>query len=466
MSKYPVRSKLILLASVLYLPGVIAAPAAPAKNPWLRPDVVPMPSNNVNTPVRAELGKNLFFDPRLSGSNWISCSTCHNPALGWSDGLPTAVGNNMKVLDRATPTLVNTGYNKIQMWDGRFRTLEEQALGPITAEGEMNQNLDDVLSELNAIPGYAELFEAAYPGEGITKTTLAKAIAAYERTIVSSGSPFERWQRGDEKAVDASVKRGFDVFKGKGRCDLCHGGFNLTDDSFHNIGLKGSTDVGRYAKVPVRASKGAFKTPTLHNVALTSPYMHDGRYGTLEEVVDHYDRGGDKVENLDEQIQKLGLTTQEKTDLVAFLHSLTSPPLQVVIPQLPNRIKGSVRATAVAARKPAPAPVPAKKIDGPTSEPLETANSASAKYEIIQNDKTFFFGGKRVVTMKIPVGETVQFHNEDKVFHNLYSLSDTKTFDLGTMKNGDIRKVTFDQRGEVEVQCAVHTDMLLVLDIR
>ena len=189
------------------------------------------------------------------------------------------------------------------MWDGRFKTLEEQALGPITGEGEMNQNLDGILDKLSSIPGYVALFAAAYPGEGITKITLGKAIAAYERTIVSNDAPFDRWQRGSERAVDASVKRGFEVFKGKGRCETCHGGFNFTDDGFHNIGLKGSTDPGRYAKVPIKAMQGAFKTPTLRDIALTGPYMHDGRYDTLEDVIKHYDRGGDKGENVDEQIQ-------------------------------------------------------------------------------------------------------------------------------------------------------------------
>lgn len=442
--------------------------AAPAQNPWLRPEGVPAPANNATTPVRVELGRNLFFDPRLSSSNWISCANCHNPALGWSDGLPTAVGHNMKILERATPTLINTAYNKIQMWDGRFRTLEDQATGPITAEGEMNQDLDELITELNTIPGYVALFEAAYPGEGISKATLSKAIAAYERTIVSSDAPFDRWQKGDEKAVDAAVKRGFQLFKGKGRCDICHGGFNFTDDSFHNVGLKGSTDPGRYAKVAIQALRGAFKTPTLRDIALTGPYMHDGRYDTLEEVINHYDRGGDKTENIDEQIQKLGLTTQEKADLLAFMHALTSPPMQVVIPQLPNRVKGA-RAKAVAVSKPAPEVTLAsvKKIETvPVPVKPAIANTQTAKYEILQNDKLFFYKGKQIVTMKIQSGDTVQFHNEDKVFHNLYSLSETKTFDLGTMRKGDSRNVTFDQRGDVEVHCAIHTDMLLVLDVR
>jgi cytochrome c peroxidase len=459
----------LILSACLAAPAGAAAPKDASE--WLRPNAVPEPANNATTPLRVELGRNLFFDPRLSGSNWISCANCHNPALGWSDGLPTAVGNNMKILGRATPSLINTAYNKIQMWDGRFRTLEEQALGPIAAEGEMDQNLDEVVAELGAIPGYVSMFEAAYPGEGITKTTLAKAIAAYERTIVSSDAPFDRWLKGDERAVEASAKRGFEIFKSKGRCDLCHGGFNFTDDSFHNIGLRGSTDPGRYAKVPIRASKGAFKTPTLRNIALTAPYMHDGRYATLEEVVDHYDRGGDNVENLDEQMQKLSLTAQDKKDLVSFMHALTSPPQLVAIPQLPNRIKSMPRTALVEARKPVAAEPAApaaatKRGDEPVSPSADQTNRAVASFEVVQNDKAFFKDGKRVVSMKVAAGETVQFRNVEKVLHNLYSISDAKTFDLGTMRRGDARKVTFDQRGEVEVQCAVHTEMLLVVDVR
>ena len=325
-----------------------------------------------------------------------------------------------------------------------------------------------MLDKLSSIPGYVALFAAAYPGEGITKITLGKAIAAYERTIVSNDAPFDRWQRGSERAVDASVKRGFEVFKGKGRCETCHGGFNFTDDGFHNIGLKGSTDPGRYAKVAIKAMHGAFKTPTLRDIALTGPYMHDGRYDTLEDVINHYDRGGDKGENVDEQIQKLGLTPQEKTDLLAFMHSLTGLPMQVVVPQLPNRVKGSMRTTAVALNKPAlePAPAPGKKLDNVLPTASESANSLVAKYEILQNDKSFFYKGKQIVTMKVQAGDTVQFHNEDKVSHNLYSLSEAKTFDLGTMRKGEIRKMTFDQHGDVQVQCAIHTDMLLVLDVR
>lgn len=294
------------------------------------------PENNKTTPARVELGKALFFDPRLSGSNWISCATCHNPALGWSDGLPTAIGHGMKVLGRATPTILNTGYQRFQFWDGRAKTLEEQALGPIEADVEMAGNMVEVLNKLTAIPGYVEMFNKAYPGEGITNDTVAKAIASFERSIVSTESPFDKWLKGDANAMSASAKTGFEVFKGKANCHACHQGFNFTDDGFHNLGLKGNQDVGRYSKVPIKVMKGAFKTPTLRDVALTAPYMHNGMYKTLDEVIDHYNRGGDDKEGIDPNMKPLNLTAEEKKHLIAFLHSLTGKPVDIAVPHLPQ----------------------------------------------------------------------------------------------------------------------------------
>ena len=305
-------------------------------DPYLRPHSAPEPADNVGNPERVELGKTLFFDPRLSGSNWISCASCHNPAMGWSDGLPTGIGHGMQALRRATPSLVNCGFNKSLMWDGRAASLEEQALGPIVAAVEMNQDLPGLVRKLSAIGGYRSLFEAAYPGEGITPRTIGKAIASFERTIVSGDSPFDRWRRGDELAVDESVKRGFSVFEGKGNCAKCHSGFNFTDDGFHNIGVRGEPDVGRFALRPVRIAMGAFRTPTLRDVALTAPYMHNGAYRTLEEVVEHYDRGGDVTDNLSPDMKPLDLTAREKADLVSFMKSLTGKQMLVTLPQLPN----------------------------------------------------------------------------------------------------------------------------------
>lgn len=311
-------------------------PSAEDVKKYLRPMEVPQPKNNLSTPERVELGKFLFFDPRLSGSNFISCATCHNPALGWSDNQPTAVGHGMDILGRSTPTILNTAYQRFQFWDGRDRTLEQQALGPIVAGGEMAQDMDTLLVELKAIPGYVEMFEAAYPGEGIKEATIGKAIAAFERTVVSTDSPFDRWLKGVNGAMSEAAIRGFEVFKGKANCTACHDGFNFTDNGFHNIGLPDNKDEGRFGIVPVKVLKGAFKTPTLRDVALTAPYMHNGQYDTLEEVVEHYNKGGEpNFDNLDPNMKPLNLTKKEKQELVEFMKALTGDPMEITIPVLP-----------------------------------------------------------------------------------------------------------------------------------
>ena len=316
------------------------ANAAVAKpDPYLRPALVPYPADNAATPERVELGKMLFFDPRLSGSEWISCATCHNPALSWSDGLPIMIGNGMAQGRRSTPTILNTAYNQTQFWDGRAKTLEEQALGPIQEPGEMNQDLAGLAKRLGAIEGYRKLFDQAYPKEGVSEKTIAKAIASFERTVVSTEAPFDRWRKGNKDAISVSAQRGFKLFEGKANCTACHQGFNFADDGFHNIGLPSNAmeDVGRFAHRKVKVSKGAFKTPTLRDVEMTAPYMHNGAYNTLEEVVEHYDKGGVNLENLDPNMKPLNLSNQEKSDIVAFLKTLTGKAMVVTVPRLPAR---------------------------------------------------------------------------------------------------------------------------------
>jgi cytochrome c peroxidase len=328
-----------LVAFVFFAAAALAAQQNSAADPWLRPDHAPAPADNLPNSARVELGQLLFFDPRLSRKANMSCASCHNPALGWSDGLPTATGFEMKTLARATPTILNTAFNPIQMWDGRKSTLEDQALGPIAADGEMNMPLPEMVTRLKSIHGYAQKFEAAYPGQGISEVTVARAIASFERTVLSTESPFDRWRRGDESAVSDSAKRGFALFTGKANCAVCHSGYNFTDNGFHNIGLKGdgaAYDVGRYAQKPLKAMRGAFKTPTLRDIALTAPYMRNGAYATLMEVVEHYDRGGDDKENLSLNIAPLHLSGDEKADLVAFMESLTGAPRLVNVPLLPR----------------------------------------------------------------------------------------------------------------------------------
>jgi cytochrome c peroxidase len=329
----------VTLPQVLLLFFVfIGAAIAHETDPWLRPEAAPAPPDNLPTEARVQLGEMLFWDPRLSRKGSMSCASCHNPALGWSDGLPTASGFDMQTLGRATPTILNTAFNPIQMWDGRKSSLEDQALGPISAEGEMNLPLPEMLARLKSIPGYASAFEKAYPGEGISEVTVARAIASFERTVLSTESPFDRWRQGEHGAISASAQRGFALFQDKAKCAVCHMGFNFTDNGFHNIGVRdtGEPDLGRFAQRKVKSMQGAFKTPTLRDVALTAPYMRNGIYKTLTEVVEHYNRGGDVKENLDVNMVPLNLNKQEVADVVAFLESLTGAPRMVHVPRLPQ----------------------------------------------------------------------------------------------------------------------------------
>jgi cytochrome c peroxidase len=327
-----------VLLLVFLAAGAAVSAVATETDPWLRPDAAPAPPENIPNDARIQLGEMLFWDPRLSKKGSMSCASCHNPALGWSDGLPTAVGFDMQILGRATPTILNTAFNTIQMWDGRKANLEDQALGPIAAGGEMNLPLPEMVTQLQGIPGYAPAFEKAYPGQGISEVTVARAIASFERTVLSTEAPFDRWRKGDHKALSAPAKRGFDLFTGKANCAACHQGFNFTDNGFHNIGVKdpAAPDVGRFAQRKVKAMQGAFKTPTLRDIALTAPYMRNGMYTTLGEVVEHYNRGGDVKENLDINMVPLNLTKEECADIVAFMESLTGAPRVVNVPMLPR----------------------------------------------------------------------------------------------------------------------------------
>jgi cytochrome c peroxidase len=307
---------------------------------WLLPDQAPTPVDNKLTKERVELGKKLFFDPRLSGDGNMSCATCHNPVLGWSDGLPTAKGFKSMVLGRASPTVINTGYNDIQMWDGRKATLEEQAMGPMEASVEMNMNTTKLFEWINTNEGYKKLFKQAFPDSNeINSDVLSKALASYERTIISNNSPFDRWVNGEANAMTEQQVNGFKLFVGKANCEVCHSAPNFTDNGFHNLGLaswgNNEPDMGRYTQKPIRLMKGAFKTPTLRNIAQTAPYFHDGSAKTLMNAVEHYNQGGVVKTNLSPNINELNLSAQEKNDLVAFMQALTSPMPEVALPELP-----------------------------------------------------------------------------------------------------------------------------------
>jgi cytochrome c peroxidase len=300
---------------------------------------VPVPADNSQTQDKIELGKMLFFDPRLSGDNKISCSTCHDPSKGFADGKARAIGFGGKELGRHSPTVLNAAYNTAQFWDGRSPSLEDQATKPIEATGEMNLPRQAMAGRLVSIPEYKKQFRELF-GEDPTLENVGKAIASFERTIIAPEAPFDRYARGDKQALNPQEKRGLILFMSKAACTQCHNGPNFTDNKFHVLGVpqKGplAEDMGRYDVTKDEKDKGAFKTPSLRNIALTAPYAHDGAFGTLDEVVEFYNQGGGSVPNKSPKLLKLHLTKQEKSDLVAFLKTLTGTQPVVSIPQLPK----------------------------------------------------------------------------------------------------------------------------------
>jgi cytochrome c peroxidase len=306
------------------------------RNDYRRPATIPFPSDNPYTIAKVALGKALYFDTRLSGAQAQSCASCHNPGYGWGDGQPKGVGAGMKTLGRRSPTIINAAFGPIFMWDGRAASLEEQALGPIKTDVEMNMPLDQLMERLNGIAGYRPMFEAAFPKEPIKPEHIAQAIATFERTVVSAQSPFDAWIDGNDKAISEDAKRGFALFNTKAACNRCHSGWNFTDGSFHDIGLA-SDDVGRGKFLPtIPKMQHAFKTPGLREITRRGPYMHDGSMATLEAVVDHYDKGGIDRPSRSDLIKPLGLTSQEKKDLVAFMQTLTGDVDPMTIPVLPR----------------------------------------------------------------------------------------------------------------------------------
>jgi cytochrome c peroxidase len=300
---------------------------------------IPIPEDNPMAPEVLELGQILFFDPRLSGNNEISCASCHDPELGYGDNQATFDAYNGGYGKRNSPTVINSGYYETNFWDGRAASLEEQALGPIENPNEMNQSLDELIIELKTIKGYEVLFAKAFPGEGITKDTIAKSIAAFERLIVVKNTRYDRYLSGDLKALSQTELRGLDLFTGKAFCVTCHNGPNLTDNQFYNIGIN-TEDEGRFAVTGNEKDLGRIRTPGLYGITHTAPYMRDGSIATLEGVINYYDRGGDDHPNksffMQQFMQPIGLTEAEKKDLLAFLKVLGGEPPVFTQPKLPE----------------------------------------------------------------------------------------------------------------------------------
>ncbi len=341
-------------------------PFVPPSPLGLPPLDASIPKDNPLTPAKVELGRQLYFDKRLSRDGSVSCATCHDPALGWTDGAPVSTGMAGQRGARSAPTVVNRVLGKTQFWDGRAASLEEQAVGPIHNPIEMGFTHDEVVTRLNGIEGYRLQFDAVF-GSAASIALAGKALASFERTIVSgankndyfeSALPLFDFEPDDDEdpaflaevqrkldlelthRMSPSAERGRGLFFGKASCSACHVGSDLTDELFHNIGVgyaPGQTpDAGRFEATANETERGAFKTPTVRNIVLTDPYMHDGSLATLMEVVEHYDRGGNDNPWLSEKISPLNLSPQEKQDLVRFMEeALTGPVTEVEVPRLP-----------------------------------------------------------------------------------------------------------------------------------
>jgi cytochrome c peroxidase len=332
-----------LAALAVVVAAIAAATAAAAaedlaalKAKYQRPADIPFPAANPYTPEKAALGKALFFDPRLSGHQNMNCASCHNPSFGWEVPLRGAIGSQNTMLARNAPTVLNQAWvGPDHFWDGRASSLEEQAKGPIEAKDEMNLPLGEAARRLEVVPDYRKRFGDVFPAEGITGDTIVKAIATFERTVVSGYAPFDAWIDGDNRAISESAQRGFMLFNGKARCATCHTGWNFTDNKFHDVGIA-TTDVGRALVEPDNPkARHAFKTPGLRDITHRAPYMHDGSLPDLDTVIVRYISIGTDRPSLSPDLKAIELGPQDMADLVAFLKTLTGRDQVVSLPILP-----------------------------------------------------------------------------------------------------------------------------------
>ncbi|WP_404384746.1 cytochrome c peroxidase [Caenispirillum salinarum] len=410
--------------------GPARAASAELLEAFQRPETVPFPATNPYTPEKVALGERLFFDARLSGANDRSCASCHRPDAGFEDGLPTGEAIDGSPLGRRVPTIVNGAWQARFFWDGRAPGLEAQALGPIQNPREMNQDLTDLVAELRTDDELAAAFAEVFPGAepALTAETIAKALAAYERTVVAGLAPFDRWAAGDADAVGDAAKRGFDLFTGKAGCVSCHSGWDFTDGAFHDIGLAGD-DRGRGEILDMPEVDHAFKTPTLRDLPKRGPFMHDGSLPTLADVVDHYVDGTPKPAErptLSPDLPDITLTPAERADLVAFLESLD-----------------------------ADAPPPPFR-----AETLEPVTAALSVPVVSQRDKAFAPGA-----VKVAVGQPLRILNDDTRDHNVRVDDPRHTANSGFQEPGETVELAFPEPGTYHAFCGIHPRMELVVEV-
>jgi cytochrome c peroxidase len=417
------------------LAGSVAAVAqgpddlAALKEKFRRPAAVPFPASNPFSEAKRALGERLFHDKRLSADGTFACATCHDRIKGFSDGRVTAIGVPGRPLARHTPTLWNLAWAPNVFWDGRARSLEEQVAGPIVAPDEMTQPMDSLIARLAGEEDYRRAFARAFPGDPrVSEDNLKKAIATYERTLVSPETRFDRWVAGDANALTVQEIDGFRLFADKAACANCHSGWAFTDYAFYDVGLP-SDDRGRGAVLRLEAAEHAFKTPSLREAGRRAPYMHDGSLAALDDVVRHYAGGITERPTLPRDLKRaLTLSASEQAALVAFLGALTSEG----DPQPP--------ATIVAEK----------------AKPVPAARATS----ISQHDKTF-----TPTHVRIRRGEKLWILNNDTRTHNIRVFDPKLDFDSGAQEPGETVEMTFPKTGSYLVFCGIHPRMELNVDV-
>ncbi len=386
-----------------------------------------MPPDNPATPDKVALGAKLFEDPRLSGSGDVACSTCHQADLSFSDGIDRHPGLDGQPLDRRTPPLWNLAWALSLFWDGRADSLETQAIVPIENTREMAGDLDRSLQALSADPQMRKAFASAFPEDPtVTRANMAKALAAFQRTLVSPETRFDLWVKGEDAALEPDELAGLSLFVGKAACVACHKGWRFTDDAFHDIGLPGE-DRGRGPILGIAAADHAFKTPSLRERVWSAPYMHDGSLAGFEDVVDHYADRVIRRPTLSADLpQRLDLSATERAQLVAFLNTLSSND------------------------PPRPAGLP------PKAMAFGTDAEAVATSTVSQKDRRF-----TPTSVLLKVGEALRILNDDIRVHNVRLDGPDKSFNSDAQNPGDTVTIGFDRAGRYDVICGIHPEMRL-----
>ena len=428
----------VLVASSLSPPPIARAqqppdPLAGLEAKFARPTFVPAPADNRVTAAKVTLGKRLFEEKELSSTGMIACASCHDAKLAFTDGEPTGRGVTAKPLVRHTPTLWNLAWSPLLFWDGRASSLEDQVHFPVEHPDEMGSTLESGALRLARHVSYVAAFAQAFPQDPhISPGNIAKALAAYERTLVSPPTRFDKWVAGDAAALSPSEVNGFAIFSGKGRCINCHTGFAFTDYNFYDIGLT-SQDAGRGPIIGVAAANHAFKTPTLRELAWTAPYMHDGSLTTLDDVVGVYEMGGVHRPTRSKDLpETLKLTDRERADLIAFLESLSS--------------------------KTPPQPSPEAGVNASRPPPLTPPRDTTV---VRQADKYFL-----PQHVRIGASNSLTILNNDTRTHNVRIYDPRFDFNSGAQEPHETVTIRFPGPGTFEAFCGIHPSMRLRVEVQ